>query len=301
MPIDFHHERNTNTYASRGADESWLRQMQALFDGSPIGRVADIGCGGGIYSRAWKSLGATSVVGLDSSPQMVADATAITDDAAISFAVASAYEIGMPDSSCDIVFSRAVIHHLEDHTAAFTEAFRVLAPGGMVIVQDRTIEDVLQPASANHIRAHFFTAFPRLLEEERRRRPETEGFSSVLVSTGFEAPVTESFWETRKIYNSPEELRADLLARTGRSILHDLNDRELASLTDTILDASDGHYPLEERDRWTMWVARKPRQLRLRVQSNHRNGAIPETPKSLLPSSESTNPLGTRNDRTKGI
>lgn len=258
MPIDFHAAANANTYASRNAYPDWLVHMQSLLDGRQPGTVADIGCGGGIYSRAWRTLGAETVVGLDSSAQMVADAESSSKDTAIRFAVASAYETGLADASCDVVFSRAVVHHLNDHPAAFAEAFRILRPGGMVIVQDRTIEDVLQPASPEHFRAHFFSEYPQLLEDERKRRPVTDTFRTVLIEAGFAQLMLETFWETRQTYHTPEELRTDLLARTGRSILHNLTDSELASLTEAILQASGDNFPLEERDRWTMWAAIKP-------------------------------------------
>ena len=258
MTINFHDAANANTYASRDAHSGWYAQMQFILDGRQIGTVVDIGCGGGIYSRAWRELGASSVIGLDSSSQMIADAQSATDDAGARFAVADASSTGLEVSSCDIVFSRAVIHHLEDHRSAMNEALRILKPGGLLSVQDRTIEDVLQPASPQHLRAHFFDAFPRLIDVERQRRPVTEEFTSVLVEVGFHEPVIRTFWETRRIYQSEDDLGTDLRARTGRSILHNLDDTELESLIRTILKASEGRFPLEERDRWTVWTATKP-------------------------------------------
>lgn len=258
MPIDFHDSANANTYASREAHAEWSARMRSVLHSRLPGVVADVGCGGGIYSRAWRALGAHAVIGIDSSEQMVEDARKSTNDEAIRFAVADAYDTGLIDASCEIVFSRAVVHHLSNHNAAMTEAFRTLKPGGMVVVQDRSLEDVLQPASARHFRAHFFSRFPRLLEIERRRRPGTGAFMETLASSGFENVSSTTLWETRRSYQSAEELREDLMARTGRSILHELSDDELASLTTTILTASEGHFPLEERDRWTIWSAMKP-------------------------------------------
>jgi ubiquinone/menaquinone biosynthesis C-methylase UbiE len=52
MPMNFHDEKNRNSYVSRQADETWLRKMRDLADPNGL-RVADIGCGRGIYSRAW--------------------------------------------------------------------------------------------------------------------------------------------------------------------------------------------------------------------------------------------------------
>lgn len=258
MTIDFHDARNAGTYATRSADPGWIDQMSSLLGDRTPGTVVDIGCGGGIYSRAWRDLGASAVIGLDFSAQMIADASAAGGNEGISFRVSSAYDTGMEDASVDIVFSRAVIHHLDDRDAAFREAFRILKPGGMVIVQDRTIEDVLQPASLHHFRARFFTMFPRLLEEERLRRPALTAFAEVLGRSGFRQPQVQHFWEDRTKYANEEALRADLRSRTGRSILHALSDDELAQLTDSIVEDRVGHFPLVERDRWTVWTAIRP-------------------------------------------
>ena len=38
-------------------------------------RIADVGCGGGIYARAWCALGAREVIGVDRSPTMISAAT----------------------------------------------------------------------------------------------------------------------------------------------------------------------------------------------------------------------------------
>lgn len=260
MPIDFSSPSNHQTYASRSADASWFDQMRDVLQGQIPERVADIGCGGGIYTRAWREFGAHTVVGIDMSAPQIALAQAETADAAITWAVANAYATSLADASQDLVFNRAVIHHLQDHPAAMAEAYRILAPGGLMIVQDRTIEDVLQPESPQHFRALFFREYPGLLETEYQRRPVHNTFTQVLSDAGFSDIQSVSFWETRRTYRNADELRVDLLARTGRSILHDLTDEELHHLTDTILANATGHFPLAESDRWTMWTARKPGQ-----------------------------------------
>src|SRR5260370_21769323 len=73
MAIDFHSKTNRSTYAGRLADAGWAGAIRHIVD--PTGkRVADIGCGGGIYSRAWRELGAHEVLGVDFSEAMVAAA-----------------------------------------------------------------------------------------------------------------------------------------------------------------------------------------------------------------------------------
>jgi ArsR family transcriptional regulator len=46
------------------------------------------------------------------------------------------YALPLPDQSFDLVFLQMVLHYAEDPAAAMTEARRVLAPGGRLIVVD---------------------------------------------------------------------------------------------------------------------------------------------------------------------
>ncbi len=71
MAIDIHSKANRSTYVGRQADTGWIEAVRRIVD--PRGKcVADIGCGGGIYSLAWREIGAGDVVGIDFSEEMVA-------------------------------------------------------------------------------------------------------------------------------------------------------------------------------------------------------------------------------------
>ena len=101
-------------YSDRSVDENWrvwCRQYLA-----PANKdVVDIGCGGGIYSRGFISLGARTVTGVDSSAQYLEEARlASPSEAKLSFALGSATASGLPDACANIVFQRAVIHHLTE-------------------------------------------------------------------------------------------------------------------------------------------------------------------------------------------
>ena len=61
-------------------------------------------------------------------------------------------------------------------------------------------------------------------------------------------------WEVRKVHEGREELRHDLTNRTGRSILHDLSDTELADLI-RYIEKRLPEGPIVEKDRWTVWSA----------------------------------------------
>ena len=256
MPIDFHDPRNMGTYATRDATDSWSLAMTSLLD-PRNSRVADIGCGGGIYSIAWKKLGAASVTGVDLSEQMLSAAREHTQQSSdFNFVQGDATDTGLPQGAFDVVFERALIHHLKDYTACFAEARRLLRDDGVLLVQDRTPDDVAQPASADHLRGFFFERFPRLKALEAGRRPDTPTVTSALRDAGLRLDDVRTLWETRRSYPSFEVYADDLAARTGRSILHELSDAALQELIAHVR-ARVPAGPLVERDRWTLWLARR--------------------------------------------
>jgi ubiquinone/menaquinone biosynthesis C-methylase UbiE len=257
MPINFHTQKNRYTYTGREADRSWREAMTTIVD--PVGKhIADIGCGGGIYTRAWSEMGASQVTGIDFSEQMVQAVSESTFAIPnITVLQGSATATGLGNESVDIVFERALIHHLTELATPFQEAKRILRKNGMYIIQDRTLEDVQIPGSPGHLRGYFFECFPQLLETEKQRRPSRQTVAMELQKVGFAPIKVHTLWETRQVYAGQKDLSDDLRARTGRSILHELTDPELDRLISYILPKLPANPPIVERDRWTVWHALK--------------------------------------------
>jgi ubiquinone/menaquinone biosynthesis C-methylase UbiE len=257
VPIDFRDPANRRTYSDREADRSWRDVVVGLVE--PAGaHVVDIGCGGGTYLRAWHELGAATVTGVDSSTPIL-DAARETHGhlAGVSFRLGDAAATALDAGRADVVFERALIHHVPDLDAVAVEAARVLRPGGVLLIQDRTPDDVAQPGSADHPRGWLFDLFPRLLDVENGRRPDSSQVGEALASAGFVDVTTTTLWEVRRRYADREDYLAEIAARTGRSILHELSDDELAGLvTELRRRIPDG--PLVEQDRWTLWRAVRP-------------------------------------------
>ncbi|GKS13200.1 methyltransferase [Paenibacillus chitinolyticus] len=258
MPINFHDEQNRQTYATRNADESWISLIKDTVDVSNK-LIADIGCGGGIYTQAFIKMGASHVVGVDFSEEMLKGAAHNCKNIQnVTFLRGDAYQSNLPANEIDIVLERALIHHLNDLDACFKEAYRIIKEGGLLIVQDRTPKDCLLPGDENHIRGYFFERFPQLIDKEISRRYDSGQVQQALESNGFRLAKTVSLWETRRVYYGLEELNKDLLLRTGRSILHELTDVELQELISFIEGKlSDSQPPIIEKDSWTVWFAIK--------------------------------------------
>ena len=252
MPIDFHDTANRRTYSDRAADPSWVQAVRELVD--PAGAtVIDVGCGGGTYTRAWHDLGAARVTGIDFSEPILDTARQSHGDLpGVGFQRGDAAATGLPDGCADVVFERALIHHVPDLAAVAAEAARVLRPGGVYLVQDRTPDDVARPGSPEHPRGWLFEIFPRLLDVENARRPGDSAVRAALSSAGFAEVSGTTLEEVRRRYVDREDYLAEIAQRTGRSILHELSDAELDHLV-AELRRRLPEGPLVERDRWTLW------------------------------------------------
>lgn len=258
MGIDFHNSENKYAYTSRQADDSWTDKIKELIPVQNIGKALDIACGGGIYSKALADLGIPSVTGVDFSKSMLAGArkncSAYTN---ISFQLGNAFDTGLAGDQFDLLLERALIHHIQDLNACFTEAAGLLKQDGYFIVQDRTPEDCLLKGDQTNIRGYFFEVFPKLIEKEISRRHSRDSVLSALNHNGFKNIQEIKFSEKRAFYQDKGELLDDLRKRNGRSILHELDDRELELLIDHIDQSLSAKTPIVEKDRWTLWIAEK--------------------------------------------
>ncbi|PAD35516.1 class I SAM-dependent methyltransferase [Terribacillus saccharophilus] len=256
--MDFHHTKNKWSYTQRNANATWIRTYTSLIENHPIEQALDIGCGGGIYTKALAEMGIPSVIGVDSSEVMLeAAAEYCHGREGISFHKGDAQATGLESASCDLILERALIHHLQDIQPCFSEAYRLLRPGGVLLIQDRTPEDCLLPGNPEHIRGYFFSCFPELAEMEISRRHTSAQVMKNLEDCGFHDIEKHTLWEVRQIHVSKEKLLADIRARLGRSILHALEDAELEKLVLYIDDCITEERDIVESDRWTIWKAVK--------------------------------------------
>lgn len=258
MGIDFHKDENRKTYATRKADKSWMDAIKELVPIQQISNALDIGCGGGIYSKALTDMGVKSITGVDFSNAILEGAKENCKDYRnITFKQGNALHTELESGCYDFLLERALIHHIGDLQHCFMEAYRLLQDNGYFIIQDRTPEDCLLKGSDSHIRGYFFDLFPKLISKETKRRYSSQYVEEALQQVGFREIQEVKLWEIRRVYDSKEQLLQDLSKRTGRSILHDLEARELKVLINYIDELISIEQNIVEKDRWTIWKAVK--------------------------------------------
>ncbi|WP_046721001.1 class I SAM-dependent methyltransferase [Heyndrickxia coagulans] len=256
MGIDFHSKQNRLTYTTRVADRSWIDMMKSLLTVEHISNALDIGCGGGIYSKALADMGVQTVIGIDFSEPILEGAKENCKDYKnISFQLGNAYDTGLESQGFQLVIERALIHHLRDLHACFKEAHRLLKDGGVFIIQDRTPDDCLLEGDNTNIRGYLFELFPKLIEKDIKRRHSSQTVIDALQEAGFKKIEEVKLWEIRKVHENKAQLLKDISERTGRSILYELDDQELSLLADYVQKKVTKENNIVEKDRWTIWKA----------------------------------------------
>jgi ubiquinone/menaquinone biosynthesis C-methylase UbiE len=104
-----------------------------FLDVQPGELVLDCGCGYGFTLRVLRELTEARLVGLDLQRERVANVRARLGEG-VALVQGSALRLPFADAAIDKAVSSEVLEHLPDDRAALAELFRVLRPGGTLVV-----------------------------------------------------------------------------------------------------------------------------------------------------------------------
>lgn len=129
-----------NRLHSFGRDQAWRRAAVSMADVQAGDRVLDVACGTGDLTQAFARTEASSVVGLDFTPEMLEIARHKQASLApalrerIDYQQGDAMDLSFEDASFDVISIAFGIRNVADPAIAAAEFFRVLRPGGRLVV-----------------------------------------------------------------------------------------------------------------------------------------------------------------------
>ena len=144
------------------------RRMLEVCPVAPGNHVLDVGCGlGHEVTRLASRVGPSGrVVGVDASPQMIAEARRRTADVPFptEFTVGDAHDLSLPDATFDLCRTERVLRYLHSPETALCEMARAVRRGGSVLAQDfdsdLTVVDAADQSLARHIAEVLDAAVP---------------------------------------------------------------------------------------------------------------------------------------------
>lgn len=125
------------------ADRQILSGMVCMANPDPHAIVLDVATGTGNTAMAFAPF-VRRVVGIDITPEMLSEADDVSRQSCahnLDLCMADVMTIPFPDSTFDLVVSRRAPHHFQDIKGALNEMARVLRPGGVMAIDDRSVPE----------------------------------------------------------------------------------------------------------------------------------------------------------------
>jgi SAM-dependent methyltransferase len=156
--------------------------------------VLDLGAGAGFdcFLAASKVGDRGRVIGVDMTPEMVErgrENAGKGNYSNVEFRLGEIENLPVADDSVDIVISNCVINLSPDKRRVFTEAFRVLKPGGRMMISDIVLLKELPDFMKNSIEAYIGCLSGAILKDEYLRIIKAAGFQDVLIMDETSFPI----------------------------------------------------------------------------------------------------------------
>jgi ubiquinone/menaquinone biosynthesis C-methylase UbiE len=207
------------------ADQQVLSGMVCMANPDPHALVLDVATGTGNAAMAFAPF-VRRVVGIDITPEMLAEAEDMSrQDCAwnVDLCLADVMTLPFPDGAFDLVLSRRAPHHFSDIKGALGEMSRVLRPGGVLAIDDRSVPedeevdrtmnmlDVLHDRS--HVREYRPSEWKRMVSDAGLEPREVRTYMRSLPLNRLTGTAEEV--DAREIVRQVDALSDDLKHRFG--------------------------------------------------------------------------------------
>ena len=171
-----------------GKQAEYDSQIVTLLKLKELDSVLDLGCGTGVLTRMiadqLDSVAGGVSIGIDAAAKMIRVARKKRQSDTCRFEVAAAEDLPFEDETFDAAVSSLFFHHvpLDLKEKALSEAFRVLVPGGKLVIADMHTPTTWMGALVSHVSRWFFVQ-PQIGENIRGVLPQ------LIEKAGFQPPV----------------------------------------------------------------------------------------------------------------
>jgi ubiquinone/menaquinone biosynthesis C-methylase UbiE/biotin operon repressor len=180
--------------------QSWKSVAEALLRLMPPMTIADLGAGDGTFALLLAQ-GAKKVIAVDTSARMIEvgrDLAQRNGIGNVEFRLGDMEEIPIAAAEVELVFFSQSLHHALHPERALKEAFRILAPGGRIVVLD------LLKHRFEEARELYADEWLGFSEADVETMLEKAGFTAIQTSVVYKEPETPQFQTMLGIATKPK-------------------------------------------------------------------------------------------------
>lgn len=198
--------------------------------------VLDLGSGGGIdcFLAAKKVGSKGKVIGVDMTPAMISRAQTSKAKLGadnVEFRLGEIENLPVEDNTVDVIISNCVINLSPDKSCVFSEAFRVLKPGGKLAVSDIVTDGHLPDTISNSLQAWAGCIAGAMDINDLIHTLNEAGFVDV--------DVKATYWEPELFDPIIEQMESELIDRTRDYNLKNFSAKDSDSKNNTEADVFD--------------------------------------------------------------